>query len=210
MRFGHSSRFPAQANCLSCQKGKQARTKFPTQRQNRSKHPFDLVVSDIAGPFQVRSRSGNRYALTFIDDATRHTTVFFLEHRSDAFTAFQSYKTAIESRTGRKIKTLGTDNGGEYTALEFDEFLRKNGIHHQTPVAYTPQQNGIGEQYNKTLLEMGRTKLIHSGLAMIYWQDALSAAAQRINRLPTKALPNHISPHEALTGKAPRTDHLVA
>ena len=207
LRFGHSSLHPPTVFCTSCKKGKKSRANFSKTRQNRSKHPLDLIVSDVEGPFEAQSRTGNRYAITFTDDASRHTTVYFLKHKSEALQAFQAYKRAIETKTGRKIKALRTDNGGEYTSKEFGEFLDSHGIQHQRTVPHTPQQNGIAERLNRTLVEMSRTTLIHSGLQRTFWQEAMSTAAHVINRIPTKALEKSVSPHEALTGQAPDTAH---
>ena len=133
LRHGHSSLFPPRSACISCQKGKQARNKFP-KSHNRARNPLDLIVSDVAGPFQVSSRYGNRFAITFTDDATRHTTVFFMGQKTEALDMFATYTREIQSRTGKRIKALRTDNGGEYLSRKFSDFMEENGIEHQRTV----------------------------------------------------------------------------
>ena len=128
--------------------------------------------------------------------------------KTEALDMFATYTREIQSRTGKRIKALRTDNGGEYLSRKFSDFMEENGIEHQRTVPHTPQQNGISERFNRTLLEMGRTMLIHSGLPLHYWQDALSTAAHTLNRLPTKALNNGLTPHEAITGCAATNEHL--
>jgi hypothetical protein len=109
-----------------------------------------------------------------------------------------------ENQTGKRLKVLRSDNGGEYKA--FSDYLTKRGIRHQTTAPYTPEQNGVAERANRTLVEGGRTMLKTQGMEDRFWGEAIATAAYLRNRSPTKAL--DITPEEAWTGKKPSISHL--
>ena len=88
----------------------------------------------------------------------------------------------VERQTGRKIKCVRSDNGGEFVNKRFDDHLKKCGIKRQLSVPYTPQQNGVAESANRTLVEMARSMLIHSGMAENLWAEAVLTAAYIRNR----------------------------
>lgn len=89
------------------------------------------------------AQGGAAYFITFIDDYSRYITVYVLKNKSDAFEVFKQYMALVEKQTGSKIKRLRSDNGREYVNKQFDDFLKKHGIVHETTVCYTPQQNGF-------------------------------------------------------------------
>jgi len=91
---------------------------------------------------QTPSIVGCTYFMTFIDDFTRKTWIYFLKHKSDAFCCFQQFKSLVEKQSGHFIKVLRTDRGGEYISKEFLSFCKSHGIHKQFTVRYTPQKNG--------------------------------------------------------------------
>jgi transposase InsO family protein len=109
---------------------------------------LQLVHSDICGPLETPSLSGVVYFITFIDDYSRKMWVYFLKHKSEAYVVFQEFKALVEKESGKCIKTLRTDNAGEYTKHEFATYLSKHGIQHQRTVPYTPQHNGVFERKN--------------------------------------------------------------
>ena len=105
------------------------------------------------------------------------------------------------------MKNFRTDNGGEYTSTEFENYLKKEGIEHQYTIPKTPQQNGVSERMNRTLVETVRSMLSDSGLPHRFWAEALSTAAYLINRSPTVTL-KEMAPFEAWYGKKPSVNHL--
>ncbi len=106
-----------------------------------------------------------------------------------------------ENESGKKLKVLRTDNGGEYTSSRFEEFLRCEGVWHERTIPKTPEQNGVAERINRTLVETG-SMLIDSKLPQKFWGEALSTAVYLRNRSPTKAV-RGMTPYEAWTkGKA--------
>ena len=88
-----------------------------------------------------------------------------IKNKADVFPVFKIFKARVELESEKKIKCLRTDNGGEYTGSEFDSFCQQEGIKRQLTVAYTPQQNGIAERMNRTLLERTRAMLRTAGMA---------------------------------------------
>ena len=110
---------------------------------------------------------------------------------------------------GKKLKVLRSDNGGEYTGKQFQEYLRSEGVRHELTVPKTPQQNGVAERLNRTLMETVRTMLVESKLSQQFWGEAVSTAVYLKNRSPTIAVKG-MTPFEALYGKKPNVKHLRA
>eukprot|EP00253_Pinus_taeda_P025292 PITA_25292 len=136
--------------CEGCILGKQHREVFPSGKSIRAKAPLEIIHSDLYGPMQAPSLGGNQYFLTFIDDFTRKTWVYFLKNKSEVFEKFRNFKALVENQSGLHIKVLRTDRGGEYISKEFLRFCRENGIHKQFTARYTPQQNGVAKRKNRT------------------------------------------------------------
>ena len=188
--------------CESCAKGKGHRLPFKGTSGKKADHPLDLVHSDVCGKIGTKSLSGGEYFVTFIDDHTRHVWVFVLKHKHEVFACFKQWKAQVERSTGRQVKTLRSDNGGEYTSKEFALYLAKEGIKHELTTPHTPQQNGVAERLNRTLVEGVRAMLADSKLTHRFWAEALSTMAYLRNRSPTKAL-GGVTPHEAWSGSKP-------
>ena len=129
--------------CRTCNQGKQPRVSFPTRTGPQSTHILELVHSDLVGPISPVSFRGSKYIMTFVDDMSRMAWTYLLTLKSEAFSVFLEWKAMIENSTGRKVKTLRTDNGGEYVNRPFKDFMRGQGIIHQTTVPRTPEQNGV-------------------------------------------------------------------
>jgi transposase InsO family protein len=85
------------------------------------------------------SLGGCEYYVTFIDDHSRRTWIYFLKTKSEIFKRFQEFKALVENQTGRKIKVLRSDNGGEYTSTKFRDFCTQEGIRRRLTVPYNPQ-----------------------------------------------------------------------
>ena len=151
-----------------------------------------------------KSLGGAEYFLTFLDDKTHYTWVYALKTKDQVYNKFKEWKAEVETRTG---KTLRTDNGGEYTSKEFQAHLKACGIRHELTIPKTPEQNGVAEQLNRTLVEMTRAMLLDSQLPQSFWVEAVSTAAYLRNRSPTSAVEG-MTPHEAWYGRKPGVEHL--
>ena len=106
------------------------------------------------------SLSGYVYYVSFIDDYSMKTWIYFLKNKDEVFGKFKEFKALIENHTNTKIKTLRSDNGGEYTSKDFDGSCKDAGIKRELTTPYNPQQNGVAERKNKTIMEAVRT-MIH-------------------------------------------------
>jgi len=121
-----------------------------------------LVHSDVCGPMQTESIGGSKYFVTFIDDYSRCSKVYFMKQKSEVLCKFKEFEKTFSNECRQRVTRLRTDNGGEYTSKEFQECLKAQGIHHETTVPHTPQQNGVAERKNRTLIEAARTMLSHA------------------------------------------------
>ena len=131
--------------------GKYTKTTF-TSSDRRSTEVLDLIHSDLCGPMLVVSLRGYVYYVTFINDHSKKTWIYFLKSKKseEILQRFQDFKALVENQTGRKIRALRSHNGGEYTSKEFDEYCRQEGIQRQLTVPYTPEHNGVVERNNRS------------------------------------------------------------
>ncbi|KAK9131203.1 hypothetical protein Sjap_011690 [Stephania japonica] len=183
--------------CEDCIVSKQHRLPFTQGKSLRAKKALELVHSDICGPITPYSNGGKRYVITFIDDYSRKIWVYFLQEKSEAFAAFKSFKALVEKEASSPIKVLRTDRGGEYNSHAFADFCAQHGIKRQLTTAYTPQQNGVCERKNRTIMNMVRSLLTTSGIPKNFWPEAVNWSIHILNRSPTLAV----------SGRKPVVDH---
>lgn len=186
--------------CEICILGKHARQPFP-ESNSKSKSVLEIIHSDVCGPMQMRSLQSSRYFVTFIDDFSRKVFVYGIEKKSMVVDIFKDFKMKAELQTGKKIQILRSDNGTEYCNRTMAEFLRSTGILHQTTVPYTPQQNGIAERMNRTLVEKARCMLFDARMSTKFWAEAIMTAAFVINRIPNRTC--NKTPEEIWSNKKP-------
>ena len=216
-------------NYVSCVLGKSHRTPIPKVSNSRATKLLQLVHSDVSGPIEVQSIGGSRYFVSFIDDYSKWTVVYFMRRKSAVLACFKLFRPLAEKHTSATIdnlnvkefvgdegidadelavKVLRSDNGGEYLSDDFKNYLSENGIHHQITVAYTPQQNGVTERMNRTLLNLVRSMLHYKSLPKHFWAEALATAVYVRNRVTSRSLPSNITPHHLWFGKSPDLSHM--
>lgn len=179
------------STCTICCEGKQSRLPF-SHATARSSNPLDLIHADVCGPMETNSIGGSRYFLVLIDDCTRMAFVYFLKAKSEVFKYF---KALVEKQQNRKIKMFRTDNGLEFCSNEFESFLKNEGIVHQKTNAYTPEQNGVSERINRTIVERARCLLFDAQLDKKFWVEATNTAVYLRNRCVASGLDNK-TPYE--------------
>ena len=184
--------------------GKQTKVKFGTA-VHQTKGILDYVHSDVWGPSRTKSQGGKHWFVTFVDDFSRRLWVFTMKHKDEVEGIFLVWKNMIENQMGRKIKVLRSDNGGEYRSDPLKKACQESGIVRHWTVKKNPQQNGIAERVNRTLLEKVRCMLSNSGLGKIFWAEAVVYACHLINRLPSSAIEGK-TPIEVWSGK-PASDY---
>ncbi|KAJ9547348.1 hypothetical protein OSB04_019891 [Centaurea solstitialis] len=175
----------------------------PTRRNTSL---LELIHSDICELNGILTRGGRRYFITFCDDSTRYLYVYLLKSKDEAFDAFKVYKAEVENQQEKRIKILRSDRGGEYFSREFDAFCEENGIKHERTSPFTPQQNGLAERKNRTLVEMVNCMLNQSGLPTNLWGEALLTACHIYNRITSRVIPT--SPYELWKGRKPEIDYM--
>lgn len=191
--------------CDACTMGK-LKTLPANNSFHRAPHVLDLIHTDLLGPISPCSKSGMKYILTFIDDHTRHCTVYLLKSKDETLSRFLEYKSMMERRMRCKIGTLKSDRGGEYSSDEFIEFLRKEGISVERGPANRTTANSVAERYNETLLGRLRTQLIECGLPLSLWGELARYSCLQINTSPHRAL-NMNSPLFVLESLTPSHFH---
>ena len=150
--------------------GKFAKSPFPTD--NRATGILDLIHTDVSGRMSHVSLSGYEYYVLFIDDHSKKTWIYFLKTKSEVFKRFQEFKALVETQTGQKIKVLRSNNGEEYTLGEFVDFCSKAGIRREFTVPYNPQQNGVSERKNRSIVGAAKAMLHDQGLPLFLWAEA--------------------------------------
>ncbi|KAG7553438.1 GAG-pre-integrase domain [Arabidopsis thaliana x Arabidopsis arenosa] len=193
--------------CSSCLLGKQVRKSFPQATSYRASHILELIHGDLCGPITPSTAAQNKYIFVLIDDYSRYMWSLLLKEKSETFEKFKKFKALVEQDTGAKIKTLRTDRGGEFTSHEFQSFCDNSGIQRHLTAPYSPQQNGVVERRNRTLLEMTRSILKHMKVPNYLWGEAVRHATYLINRVATRTLEDK-TPYEAFKGKKPNILHL--
>lgn len=194
--------------CEICELTKQTTASFPKSSPTNTTAPLEIVHSDVCGPISCDSYGGMKYALTILDDFSGYAEVFLMKNKASK-TVYSVLREAIprlEKITGCDMKTLRTDNGGEFVNEELQRWLGFRGITHQTTVPYTPQQNGKAERLNRSLIEKTRAMLTESGLPMEAWGEAIMTAAFVRNRSPYAD--KEATPFEMLTGIKPDVSFL--
>ena len=149
--------------CVHCFHGKQNRISFRRNIASRKSHVLDLVHSDVCGRFKVRTLGGSLYFVTFIDDHSRKVWAYTLKTKDQVLDMFKHFQANIERETGRQLKCVPSDNGGEYIR-PFDQYFTNHDIRHENTVKKIPQHNGVAKIINRTILERVRCLLSHSKL----------------------------------------------
>ena len=192
--------------CEPCVLGKSPRKPFPKISTTKTKGILELIHSDVVGPLP-QTTSGNRYLITFIDDYTRKIFGYLMKKKSDALNCFKDFHLKVTVEKESKIKTLRSDNGGEYMSKEFSQYLAQNGIKSQFTTPHSPQQNGVAERFNRTIIDTMRVLIKQSNLPDTFWGEAVMTAIYLRNRSPTAAVANMV-PEHAWSGTKPNVMHL--
>jgi hypothetical protein len=176
---------------------------------------LEIVHTDICGPFPIKSVDGYDSFITFIDDYSRYGYIYPIKERSEALDKFKIFKAEVENQQNLKIKVVRSDRGGEYYGRHtpygqipgpFARFLQENRIVAQYSTPGEPQQNGVAERRNRTLMDMVRSMLSYSTLPINLWMEALKTAIHILNRVSSKSVPR--TPYELWTGRKPTLNYL--
>jgi transposase InsO family protein len=174
--------------CEPCIAGKQHRDPFPHIASNRSTTLLGRIHSDVHGPLQTQTPGGYLYWVTFIDDYSRFKEVRLIKKKSDVFDEFKKFVAKVERQTGKQVKELRDDKGGEYIGTEFGNWCDERGITRQHTVRATPQQNGVAERLNGALQEGVIAMLTQACLPPSFWGAAVLYLTAILNATPSSAV----------------------
>ena len=191
--------------CDSCQKAKQRRSSFKSKTESSVDKMFYMLHLDLFGPVNIMSIGKKRYTLVIVDEFTRFTWVYFLHRKDETSAILMDHIKMIEDDTV-KVKILRSDNGTEFKNAAMDELCKYKGISQQFSAPGTPQQNGVVEWKNRTLIEAGRTMLEDAQLPTYFWAEAINTACYTQNS--TLINKHGKTPYEMVKGKKPSLKHL--
>ncbi|GJR89690.1 putative ribonuclease H-like domain-containing protein, partial [Tanacetum coccineum] len=197
-----TKRFENDQTCVACLKGKQHKASCKSKIQNSITQPLFMLHMDLFGPTFMSSLMHKKYCLVITDAYSRFTWVFFLASKDETSGILKSFITKIENLVDKKVKIIICDNGTEFKNRVMNEFCEKKGIKREFSVARTPQQNGVAERRNRTLIEAARTMLADFKLPTTFWAEAVNTACYVQNRVLV-VKPHNKTPYELFRGRTP-------
>ncbi|GKA35437.1 putative ribonuclease H-like domain-containing protein [Tanacetum coccineum] len=196
--------FTNEHNCVACNKGKQHRVSYKHISAVRLiTDTLQLLHMDLFGPTNIRSIDQKYYSLVVTDDFSRFSWTFFLGTKDETFYVLKEFITLIENQLNKKVKGIRCDNGTEFKNAKLIELCGEKGIKRDYSNPRTPQQNGVAERKNRTLIEAARTMLADSKLPTMFWTEAVSTACYVLNRVSITN-PHNKTPYELISGKVPQ------
>jgi transposase InsO family protein len=169
--------------CAACQAGKQVGSTHHNKNVMTTSRPLELIHMDLFRPVAYLSIGGSKYGLVIVDDFSRFTWVFFLQDKTETQGTLKRFLRWAQNEFELKVKKIRSDNGSEFKNLQVEEYLEEEGIKHEFSAPYTPQQNGVVERKNMTLIDMARTMLGEFKTPERFWSKAVNTACHAINRL---------------------------
>nr|GEY98102.1 hypothetical protein [Tanacetum cinerariifolium] len=167
---------------LSCELSKAKRSSFKSKVVPSSKKRLNLLHIDLCGPMRVASINGNKYILWIVDDYSRYTWTLFLRSKDETPEVLKDFLTMIQRNLQALMITVRTNRGTDFLNKTLNAFFIEEGIEHQTSIARTPEQNGIVERCNRTLVEGARTMLSALQLPLFFWAETIATACYTQNR----------------------------
>ncbi|GJW26790.1 putative ribonuclease H-like domain-containing protein [Tanacetum coccineum] len=194
-------------SCVACQKGKQHKASYKTKLVNSISKPLHILHMDLFGPTNVKSLMKKSYCLVVTDDFSRFSWVFFLATKDETSGILNTFITEIENQLDHKVKVIRSDNGTEFKNSIMNQFCEIKGIKREFSVAKTPQQNGVAERKNRTLIEAARTMLVITTQNFHQKQNQPILLCYVLNRVLI-IKPHNKIPYELIRGRTPLIDFL--
>jgi transposase InsO family protein len=192
--------------CSACQTGKQVGVHHPHKNIMMTDRPLELLHMDLFGPIAYISIGRSKYCLVIMDDYSHFTWVFFLQEKSQTQETLKGFLRRAQNEFNLRIKKIRSDNGTEFKNSQIEGFLEDEGIKHEFSSLFTPQQNGVVEWKNRTLLDMVRTMFDEYKTSDRFWAEAINTACYAINRLYLHRILKKTS-YELLTSKKPNVSY---
>ncbi|KAL8103990.1 hypothetical protein AgCh_028276 [Apium graveolens] len=188
--------------CDACQKGKQIKASFRKKLDSTIEEPLQLLHMDLFGPVNVLSISRKRFCLVIVDDFPKFSWTYFLKSKDETSEIIINHIRQVNNHPDFKVRRIRSDNGTKFKNSIMRAFCEENGILHQFSAARTPQQNGVVERKNRSLIEAARTMLEESKLPTYFWAEAVSTAIVMVLEyiltiIPLSSLINTLLPPES-------------
>ncbi|KAL8118058.1 hypothetical protein AgCh_015817 [Apium graveolens] len=167
--------------CNACQKGKQIKASFRKKLDSAIEEPLQLLHMDLFGPVNVLSISRKRFCLVIVDDFSKFSWTYFLKSKDEASEIIINHIRQVNNHPDFKVRRIRSDNGTEFKNYVMRVFCEENGILHEFSAVRTPQQNGVVERKNRSLIEAARTMLEESKLPTFFWAEAVNTACYTQN-----------------------------
>ncbi|GJV61612.1 integrase, catalytic region, zinc finger, CCHC-type containing protein, partial [Tanacetum coccineum] len=193
--------------CSACALGKSSKKPHKPKSEDTNQEKLYLLHMDLCGPMRVASVNGKKYILVIVDDYSRFTWVKCLRSKDEAPALIINFLKMIQVRLKETVRRIRTDNGTEFVNQTLREYYEKVGISHETSVARSPQQNGVVERRNRTLIEAARTMLIYAKAPLFLWAEAVATACYTQNRSMIRRRHGK-TPYELLHDKPPDLSYL--
>ncbi|GJS67342.1 retrovirus-related pol polyprotein from transposon TNT 1-94 [Tanacetum coccineum] len=188
--------------CPSCQLGKSKKSSHPLKTVNTNTEILNTLHMDLCGPMRIESINKKKYILVIVDDYTRFGWVRFLRTKDETPEAIKKFIVTTQRALNATVRYVRTDNGTEFVNKTLTAFFESVGITHNTSVPRSPQQNGVVERRNRTLMEAARTMLIFAKAPLFLWAEAVATACYTLNRSLIHTLHGKTY-YELLKGKKP-------
>ncbi|GJT15939.1 retrovirus-related pol polyprotein from transposon TNT 1-94, partial [Tanacetum coccineum] len=193
--------------CSSCEVSKAKRSSFKSKTVPSSKGRLNLLHMDLCGPMRVAIINGKKYILVIVDDYSKYTWILFLCSKDETPEVLKDFLTMIQRNLQALVISVRTDRGTEFLNKTLNAFFKEEGIEHQTSTPRTPEQNGIVERQNRTLVEAARTMLSASKLPLFFWAEAITTACYTQNR--SIIIPTHEKmAYHIINDRKPSIKHL--
>jgi transposase InsO family protein len=192
--------------CSVCQAGKQVGAHHPHKNIMMTERPLELLHMYLFDPIAYISIDESKYCLVIVDDYSHFTWVFFLQEKSQTQETLKRFLRWAQNEFGLRIKKIRSDNGTDFKNSQIEGFLEEEGIKHEFSSPYTPQQNGVMERKNRTLLDITRTILDGYKTLDWFWVEAINTACYSINQLYLHRILKKTS-YELLNGKTPNVSY---
>ncbi|GJZ00700.1 retrovirus-related pol polyprotein from transposon TNT 1-94 [Tanacetum coccineum] len=193
--------------CSACALGKSSKKPHKPKSEDTNQEKLYLLHMDLCGPIRVASVNGKKYILVIVDDYSRFTWVKCLRSKDEAPAFIINFLKMIQVRLKETVRRIRTDNGTEFVNQTLREYYEQVGISHETSVARSPQQNGVVERRNRTLIEAARTMLIYAKAPLFLWAEAVATACYTQNRSMIRRRHDK-TPYELLHDKPPDLSYL--
>nr|GFB94449.1 putative ribonuclease H-like domain-containing protein [Tanacetum cinerariifolium] len=157
---------------------------------------------DLCGPMRVASINGKRYVLVIVDDYSRYTWTHFLRSKDETPEVLIDFLRLVQRGLHAQVRIVRTDKGTEFLNQFLHAYFAAEGIHHQTSVARTHEQNGVIERRNRTLVEASRTMLSAAKVPLFFWAEAIATSCFTQNH--SLEIPRHEkTPYHIINDRKP-------